>query len=330
MTSLLSTSAVTNWRSSSERCAVVTIAQRGLPSDVYSIDPMSNGGPSAQAANDGEASSPLSLRASSMRASCGKNWSSSNTPSLRIGGLPTMPTSDRQVERASLAPGVGDQVREQDVLAARQRVGADADETEQPGDVALDLVADELGIARVGRHLERADDVDRDARSRPGRVDREVRRRLQRGDVRPRQSPSRQSLAPGLGLLGGEGVGSETLGRGLAFVDPRTEVGRLQRRKREAQVGEIALGIDHQRRPPRGEHLLDEHDAEAGLARARHADDHAVRGQVVGVDADVVAGAVVGRRVDLPAQEQLSHGRTVVAVRSLPPVVGLGANGRPP
>ena len=54
-----------------------------------------------------------------------------------------------------------------------------------------------------------------------------------------------------------------------------------------------------------------EHDAEAGLARAGHADDHAVRGQVVGVDADVVAGALMGRRVDLPAEEQLSHGRTV-------------------
>ena len=198
------------------------------------------------------------------------------------------------------------------MLAARQRIGADADEAEQTGDVSLDLVADELRIARVGRHLERADDVDGDAGSRPGRVDREVRRRLQRGDVRPRQSPRREALAPCLGLLGGEGVGGETLGRGLAFVDPRTEVGRLQRRKREAQVGQITLGIDHQCRPSGRQHLFDEHDAEAGLARARHADDHAVRGQVVGVDADVVAGAVMGRRIDLSAQEQLSHGRTVV------------------
>ena len=63
---------------------------------------------------------------------------------------------------------------------------------------------------------------------------------------------------------------------------------------------------------PAGSTSSIEHDAEAGLARAGHADDHAVGRQVVGVDAHVVAGAVVRRRIDLPAQEQLSHGRTVV------------------
>ena len=188
-----------------------------------------------------------------MRASGGKNWSSSNTPSLRIGGLPTMPTERRQVERASLAPRVGDQVREQDVLAARQRIGGDADEAEQPGDVSLDLVADELGVAHVGRRLERADDVDRHAGSRSGRVDREVDRRLQRRRCScRRQPPAGEALAPRLGLLGGEGVGRERLRsppgvrRSMAGSRPAARSGNVQ-----AQVGQIALGIDQQCRAPR-------------------------------------------------------------------------------
>ena len=54
-----------------------------------------------------------------------------------------------QIQRAALAPGVVDQVRQQDVLAARQRVGGDADQAEQPGDVPLDLVGDHLGVTGV-------------------------------------------------------------------------------------------------------------------------------------------------------------------------------------
>jgi hypothetical protein len=45
------------------------------------------------AANDGDASRPLSRIASAVRSSGGKNWSSSKTPSLRIGGRVIMPTS---------------------------------------------------------------------------------------------------------------------------------------------------------------------------------------------------------------------------------------------
>ncbi len=96
-------SEVTNCRSSSDRCAVVTIAQRGVPSDVYSIDWMSRAGPSAHAANAGDASNPLSRMASFMRSSGGKNWSSSNTPNFRIGGFPTRPT---RVGRSSARPSV--------------------------------------------------------------------------------------------------------------------------------------------------------------------------------------------------------------------------------
>ena len=102
-----------------------------------------------------------------MRSSGGKNWSSSNTPSLRIGGLPTMPDERRQVERRAPRPTRG-AIRFDSRMCSRLVSGSalDADQPEQPGHVALDLVADDLGVARVGRNLQRADDVDRHARSR--------------------------------------------------------------------------------------------------------------------------------------------------------------------
>ena len=101
VTSLDSTSVVTNWRSSSPRCDVVTIAARGRPSGVRSMAPMSSGTPLIHAANDGEASRPLSRMANAVRSFGGKNWSRSNTPSLRIGGFITWPTS---VGRSRLRP----------------------------------------------------------------------------------------------------------------------------------------------------------------------------------------------------------------------------------
>jgi hypothetical protein len=69
---------------------------------------------------------------------------------------------------------VGDQVRQQDVLSAGQRIGGDADQPEQARDISLDLVTEQFGVAGVGRRLQRADDVDRNAGLRPRCVDREV------------------------------------------------------------------------------------------------------------------------------------------------------------
>ena len=101
MTSFDNTSVVTNCRSSSLRWAVVTIAHRGRPSGVRSIVSMSSGTPLIQAAKLGEASRPFSRIANAVRSFGGKNESSSNTPSLRIGGVSAMPTS---VGRSRLRP----------------------------------------------------------------------------------------------------------------------------------------------------------------------------------------------------------------------------------
>ena len=89
VTSLLKISDVALCRSSSERWAVVTIAHRGRPSGAHSIDWMSMGSPVIQFAKLGAASTALSFMANACRSFGGKNSSSSNTPSLRMGGCCT-------------------------------------------------------------------------------------------------------------------------------------------------------------------------------------------------------------------------------------------------
>ena len=137
VTSFDSTSAVTNWRSSSDRWAIVTIAQRGLPSAVRSIaaDVERRAVGPRRERRRGQQAVELAWRAP-CGPSAGKNWSSSNTPSLRIGGCLHLADQRRQVERLALLPTRLDQVGQQDVLAARQRVGVDADQAEQARHVA--------------------------------------------------------------------------------------------------------------------------------------------------------------------------------------------------
>ena len=107
----------------------------------------------------GEATSALRVKASFVRSAGGKNWSISKTPSLRIGGAWISRDQRAEVEVASGAPGVLDQVGEQHVLAARERVGVDPDELQEARHRALDLVAKRLLLGLPGelRRRERAD-----------------------------------------------------------------------------------------------------------------------------------------------------------------------------
>ena len=195
------------------------------------------------------------------------------------------------------------------MLAAREWIGLDADQTEEPGDVALDLVADDLGVARVARRLERPDDVHRHTRLTPGRVDREVGGRPQVRDVLRGVPPSEHPLGPEFGLGLGVLVGRLAGGVGLGLVDPWPELGGGQTREGQAEVREVSLGVDQQGRQTAREDLFDEDHPEAGLARSGHADDHAVGGEGVGVEAHLVAGAVVCGRVDVTAEKQFTHAR---------------------
>ena len=116
------------------------------------------------APNDGDASRPLSRIANAVRSFGGKNWSSSNTPSLRIGGCCTMP--DQASARSRLRPAVHSLgIRFDSRMCSRLDSGSASMPTrlEQAADEAFDLVADHLGVAGVRRGLQRADDVQPDA-----------------------------------------------------------------------------------------------------------------------------------------------------------------------
>ena len=152
---------VTNWRSWSLRWAVVTIAQRGLPSAVCSIDvdvERRPGHPRPERRRGEQAVEPHRQRHAVLRR---EELVELEHAELADRRLLDHADERRQVEAAAGRPLVEDEVRQQDVLAARQRIGLDADQAEQAGDEALDLVADDLGVGDIGGRLQRADDVER-------------------------------------------------------------------------------------------------------------------------------------------------------------------------
>ena len=221
---------------------------------------MSSGSPWPHAANAGEASRPLSRRASFVRSAGGKNSSSSNTPSLRSGGACTWPTRPAQVEVLPVGPRLLHEVGEQDVLAARQRIGVDADQPEQAGHEALDLVGDGLGVGAVGRALEAADDVEADAARRPGRVDRERRRRRAGPGCGRRRCPSRPARPST--RVGRPRAGSPPSTHGAN--DSAARSGKVSSRLPRSPLGSrISVGHALQQR------LLEQRDAEARSCPSR-------------------------------------------------------------
>ena len=81
-----------------------------------------------------------------------------------------------------------------------ERVGLDADEPEQAGGEALDLVAQDLDVVGRGGRLERADEVERHAGVGAGRVDGEAGApgagaAMRSGVMPERARPSRQVCA---------------------------------------------------------------------------------------------------------------------------------------
>ena len=219
--------------------------------------------------------------------------------------------------RAGLVRGLDD-VRQQDVLAPAERIALDADQGQQPRHRALDLLGNVLRIGRVARDLaQAADEVQRHPGRRARGVDRERGLLAQLGDALGADPPPGQALPPGGGLgRPGPRVSGRLPGRRL---DPGLEVLGRQVREREQQVPEVALGVDDQGRDVGQQGLLEQHDAEAGLARARHADDDAVGGERSGIERDVGAGARVRAGIDLLSEEEATgdgrHGRSV-ATRS--------------
>jgi hypothetical protein len=139
--------------------------------------------------------------------------------------------------------------------------------------------------------------------------------RLELGDAGPVLAPVGQPLRPRVRLLLGEVLGGQTLARGLLRVHPGLEVLGLEVGEGEQEVAQIALGIHHDGRDPVDGRFLQQPDAQAGLAAARHAHAHAVGDEVFRVVEEEVARLfrtkiVFPAEVERPQLFEVFHGRS--------------------
>ena len=201
VTSFESTSAITNWRSSSDE-----VGDRHDRRSAACRRPCA-ASRRCRAASPGRPRRERRRRQQAVqlasRAPCGRRpgrtASSSNTPSLRIGGCCTWPTQRGAGRGRGPASSVVS-MRLASRMCSRDDSGSASMPTRpsRPDDVALDLVADDLDVAGVGRGLERADDVDRHARRRARRVDGEVDAVVAARLMRSRRdAPAGQAVLPG-------------------------------------------------------------------------------------------------------------------------------------
>ena len=209
-----------------------------------------------------------------------------------------------EIEPAPLRPGRVEQPGDEDVLAARHRVGGNPGEGEQPRRRLLQVAGQEVGIRTHGlrRRGDPAQEVDGPPGAAPRGVDGELGRLLQPADAGDVLAPVGEPPAPELGLPGGELPAVDPGGRGLVLADPGEEGLGAEIRQGEEEVGEIALGVHGDDRDAVDQGFLEQGDSQAGLARAGHADDDRVGGEVAGVVEDGLAAGGAGGGVD-PAAE---------------------------
>ncbi len=197
----------------------------------------------------------------------------------------------RQVERLSAGPRVGQEVREQDVLARLQRVGVDVDQRQDGADDAgheLALVLGGEGV-ELGRRVEAIEEAHLDAGARARRVDRDVGPGAIGADLLLVDALAGESAAPGGRHLLAE------LGRGGAlvlyprWVDPLGEALWREVWPAQGEVGQVALGVDGDDRDVLAAGLLEEADTQAGLAAAGHPEDEPVGREVLRVVLDARA-----------------------------------------
>ena len=220
-----------------------------------------------------------------------------------------------EVDGTVVRPRVGDEVRQQDVLTRRERIGVYSDQAEQTGDEAFDLVVDDLHVVHVSRGLQRTDDVDRHPGVGTRRVDGEAGLVSQRLNSVLANAPRRQAVFPRLGLLRGEIWNRQTSLLRVSLVHPRLEISGGQIGEGERHVGEVTLGVDEDAWHAGRQHLFDENHTQTGLARASHTNNHAVCGEVGGWNLYCSAIALVRRRVNEFTNVEVSHSVRIVGAR---------------
>ncbi len=213
------------------------------------------------------------------------------------------PDQGGEVEALALAPRGVEQGGEQDEFATADRIGVDAEQSEQAGDGRADTLLERGGVVRdhgIGR-CKRTEDRQRPASVRAGRVDVHDGRVTQALNALAVLAPLLESLAPGRCGCRRELVDALALARGFAGVDPGLEVFRPQLRKGQCEVGDVAFRVDDDGGNAVDRGLLEQRHAEAGLAAAGHADADRMRRQVARVVQQFVAELLRGRVV-LPAE----------------------------
>ena len=123
------------------------------------------------------------------------------------------------------------------MLTARERVRLDPDEPQKARHGALDLVAERLGLGVPGelRGAERPDHVERHARGRAGRVDRDVRRVAQGLQALRADAARLEALAPDRRLLRGVLVRERPRRRSRPTRSPTGGSWRVRGRGRRAR-----------------------------------------------------------------------------------------------
>ena len=204
-----------------------------------------------------------------------------------------------QVEVGARLPRLGEDGRDEHVLATAHRVRRHPRQGEEARRRRLDPLRQQLRIVahRRGWCGERPQDREAEPRAAPGRVDRKVRRRAQARDAVTGLAPGGQPLRPPLRFGGGERLRRHLLSARVVRVDPREEVVGRERREGEHEIGYVALRVDGDDRHAIERRLLEQREAQTGLAAARHPHAHGVR--------DEVARIVQHKTVTRPAGGQV-------------------------
>ena len=267
---------------------------------------MSSGTPLPQAANAGDARRPLS-RSASCRAVLGRE-ERVDVEDAQLAQRRRLDLADqrRQVEvaaqRARRSRSGWRAARTRGSRAGRPRSRSSA---EQAHHRALDLVPQRLGLGlprqrrrlRASRRRSAAlPPPSRACRSSTSAASRSA--RIRSAPMPCDSSPAFQSAA----VLAASSSTRHARGAGVVLAHPRAEVGRRELGEREQQVAHVALRVEDQRRHACEQRLLQQHDPEARLAGARHADDDAVGGQVLGFD-----GKRLARRSHDGSEEEVGH-----------------------
>ena len=211
-----------------------------------------------------------------------------------------------EIEVAAGAPFVIEDLRYQDVLAAGQRIRVFPEQGQHAGGRRLDALAVQIGVVhyRAVRRGKRIQHRYRRDRRAPRRVHPKLRGVLEGFDALAVLPPAGQPFLPERGL--GTGVLIQRLAgvRRRARVHPRTKLVGGQPGKRQQDIRHVPFRINGNHRDAVERRLLKHADAEPGLARAGHADDHGVGREVLGVVENEIVSLFAAGLIDAPAEEQ--------------------------